>query len=90
MKVLDNVKERRKILDLKVKCMNKREKPPWRGNHERDMCNWTGELRVYKVTSVWKYIHIKYFTVRLRIPACLPIIFHYSCIERTLQFYYTL
>ena len=59
MKVLDNVKERRKILDLKVKCMNEMD--------PRVRCNWTGELRVYKVASVsvGVCIHVKYFFVCL-------------------------
>jgi hypothetical protein len=48
--VLCNVKEHRKILDLKVKCMNKLEQPldHLTANYLRDTCRWTGELRLYK------------------------------------------
>ena len=60
MKVFDDVKEHRKILNLKVKCKNKWEKPPDDGYvlPSRINCTWSGELRVYKVTCVREYIHI--------------------------------
>ena len=62
MKVLDNVKEHGKILDLEVKCTNKGVFPSdhdGRGSADRkhidSMCTWTGELRVYKVMCVVVY-----------------------------------
>ena len=66
MKVFDNVKEHRKILDLEVKCMNTSDFPPCDGRYGRypvHVCPWTGELRVHKVTLVWEYIYINCFAV---------------------------
>ena len=57
MKVFDDVKEHRKILNLLVKCKNKWEKQ----SDGRplllliDVCKWSGELRVYKVTCVYSH-----------------------------------
>ena len=56
MKVFDDVKEHRKILNLEVKCMNK-WKMPFGGafNSCLSTCDWTGQLRVYEVICVWEY-----------------------------------
>ena len=56
MKVFDDVKEHRKILNLRVKCKNKWEKPSDGPCLLLiDACRWSGELRVYKVTCVYSH-----------------------------------